>query len=107
MEIIELNEAAILLKMSPETLRRKAQTGEVPAAKPGKQWIFIPDDLFSYIRSEYKVENNFYLTNSNGDNTCNTVKKKIPHLPRGDYMAQRKVEKVYKELMMSKKVKPH
>ena len=107
MKIIELNEAADLLKISPETLRRKAQTGEVPAAKPGKQWIFIPEDLITYVRSKYEVENNFYLTKSNGDSTCNTVKTKVRHLPHGGYMSQRKTEKEYEKLMMPKNGKPH
>jgi len=55
-EIINLVEAAILLKMSPETLRRKAQAGEVPTFKSGKIWIFIYVDLILYIRSQYQVD---------------------------------------------------
>ena len=100
--ILDLTEAAAVLKMSPETLRRKVKTGDAPACKPGKSWIFIYEDIISYIRSQYQVENNFYLTNSdsNGGNTCNTVKTKVRHLPRGGYMSQRKIEKEYEKLMM-------
>jgi excisionase family DNA binding protein len=50
---LSLNEAALLLKMSPEVLRRKAATGEIPAAKPSKRWCFCEEDLVRYVRSLY------------------------------------------------------
>ena len=53
MRIININEAAKLLHMSREGLRRKALAGDIPAAKPGKCWIFNLDDIAAYIRSRY------------------------------------------------------
>ena len=35
---LDLNEAAALLKMSPEALRRKTKAGEMPGTKIGKRW---------------------------------------------------------------------
>ncbi|MEX1199901.1 MAG: helix-turn-helix domain-containing protein [Methylophaga sp.] len=52
-EILNLYEAADFLKMHWQTLREKAVRGEIPAAKPAKQWVFVKSDLVSYLRSFY------------------------------------------------------
>src|ERR1700737_677845 len=46
-------EAAALLRMHPEEVRRRAKCGAIPGAKPGRCWIFIEDDLAEYVRSFY------------------------------------------------------
>ena len=48
METLNLEQAAAFLKMHPVTVQAKARSGEIPAAKPGKCWAFIKDDLVSY-----------------------------------------------------------
>ena len=53
METLDLEQAAAFLKMHPVTVQAKARAGEIPAAKPGKCWAFIKDDLVSYLRSLY------------------------------------------------------
>ena len=53
MQTLDLNEAARVLHIHPVTLLKKARSGEVPAAKPGKCWIFLAVDLEQYIRSQY------------------------------------------------------
>ena len=53
MKTFSLDEAASLLCMHPESLRQKAKSGEVPAAKPGRCWVFLEEDLVAYIRSNY------------------------------------------------------
>jgi len=50
---LTLNEAATLLKMHPQTVLQRARSGELPAAKPGKCWVFIEEDLINWIRSQY------------------------------------------------------
>ena len=50
---LTLKEAAAFLKMHPEALRRKAKTGKIPGAKPGKSWVFLEEDLVEYLRSLY------------------------------------------------------
>ncbi|HDY84752.1 MAG TPA: DNA-binding protein [Methylophaga sp.] len=50
---LNLEEAAEFLKMNIETVRRLAQDGRLPAAKPGKRWVFIQEDLASWLRSLY------------------------------------------------------
>ena len=53
MKTLNLVEAAEFLKMHPQTVRRLAKEGKIPAAKPGKHWCFIEDDLAAYLRSLY------------------------------------------------------
>ena len=53
MKTFDLKEAAEFLKMTPEGLRRKVASGEIPGAKPGKRWCFREDDLAEYLRSLY------------------------------------------------------
>ncbi len=52
-QTLDLYEAADFLKMHWQTLRAKAVRGEIPAAKPAKQWVFLREDLVSYLRSNY------------------------------------------------------
>ena len=53
MKTLTLVEAAERLKMHPQTLRRLAQAGKVPAAKPGKHWCFLEADLVAWFRGLY------------------------------------------------------
>lgn len=53
MKTLDLLEAAAFLKVHPETLRRRARTGDIPSAKPGKGWVFIEDDLVDWLRRDY------------------------------------------------------
>ena len=53
MKTYDLKEAANLLKMSPEGLRRKLVNGELSAAKPGKRWCIREDDIAEYLQSHY------------------------------------------------------
>ena len=51
---LTLTDAAKLLKMHPESLRRRAIAGDIPSAKPGKSWVFIEADLVEWLRSQYR-----------------------------------------------------
>lgn len=53
MKTLGLIEAAEFLKMHAEELRRRAKCGAIPGAKAGKRWVFLEDDLASYLRSLY------------------------------------------------------
>ncbi len=52
---LSLSEAAELLHMHPEEVRRRAKCGAIPGAKPGRCWIFIESDLAEYVRSFYAM----------------------------------------------------
>ncbi|WP_426994491.1 helix-turn-helix domain-containing protein [Methylomonas sp. CM2] len=53
MKTLDLHTAADLLHMHPSTVLAKARAGDIPAAKPGKAWVFIDDDLIAYLRGLY------------------------------------------------------
>lgn len=53
MKTLNLEEAAQFLKMHPEEVRRRAKAGIIPGAKVGKCWVFVEDDLVTYLRSLY------------------------------------------------------
>jgi hypothetical protein len=55
MKTITLKEAAVLLKLHEEEVRRRAKLGLVPGAKPGKCWVFLEDDLVAWLRSQYRI----------------------------------------------------
>lgn len=71
-ETLDLNDAASLLKMHRQTLRQKAKSGEVPGAKIGKQWVFIKEDLVSYIRSQYASPRSRSQVQRIGNSICYT-----------------------------------
>ena len=52
-ETQNIKEAAKFLCMSTSALRAKIKSGEIKAAKPAKQWVFLKEDLVAYIRSIY------------------------------------------------------
>jgi len=53
MQTLTLTEAAAFLKVNPEELRARAKRGLVPAAKVGRRWVFLEDDLVQHVRSLY------------------------------------------------------
>lgn len=53
MKTLTLQQAAALLLIHPITLQERARIGEIPAAKPGKRWVFVEDDLLAYLRAQY------------------------------------------------------
>jgi hypothetical protein len=57
MKTLNLVQAAALLHMHRVTLLIKAQSGAIPAAKPGKCWVFIEQDLQDYLRGLYRSKN--------------------------------------------------
>jgi hypothetical protein len=53
MKTLDLNQAAELLKLHPQTVLQRSRAGEIPAAKPGKCWVYIEEDLLNWLRSFY------------------------------------------------------
>jgi excisionase family DNA binding protein len=50
---MDLAEASELLKLHLQTILQRACSGDIPAAKPGKCWVFIEEDLIKWLRSHY------------------------------------------------------
>lgn len=55
MNTLGLQEAAAMLRMSPDALMRKARAGIVPGDKPGREWVFVEDDLLAWLRERTKA----------------------------------------------------
>ena len=94
MKVLNLEEAAELLHIHPVTLLRKAQSGEVPAAKPGKRWIFLQIDLVEYLRAQYAPR--VMQGEHEGVKLCRSTNAKI--LPSGG-SSFTTVEKSYREVL--------
>jgi excisionase family DNA binding protein len=62
---LSLTEAAELLRLHPETLRQRAKSKAIPAAKFGRAWVFIKEDLLAAVRQQYV-----------GDEPCPSTSKK-------------------------------
>jgi len=70
LKTLDLYEAADFLKMHWQTLRGKAARGEIPAAKPAKQWVFLLEDLVSYLRSNYSQSRLELQVQNGGSSLC-------------------------------------
>ena len=53
LRILNLQEAAALLCVHKTTLSERAKAGLVPAAKVGRAWTFIEQDLVTFLREQY------------------------------------------------------
>ncbi|MCZ2115224.1 MAG: helix-turn-helix domain-containing protein [Anaerolineae bacterium] len=69
MKTLTLTEAAAFLKLHPEELRARAKAGQIPGAKAGRRWVFIEDDLASYLRSLYAPNRQALQVSSKGIST--------------------------------------
>ena len=49
--LLDSQQAADLLQVHPETLKRRARRGEIPGVKFGKVWRFRASSLDAYIRN--------------------------------------------------------
>ena len=79
MKTFGLKEAADFLLMTPSALRKKVFTGQIPAAKPGKRWVFVEDDLVAYLRSLYAVPGQAPLSGSSEEKSlCHYSNAVIP-----------------------------
>ena len=65
MRTLDLHEAAAWLRMSPAVLRLHARQGRLKAAKPGKRWVFLEDDLAAYLGQLYAGRRQAPLSGSN------------------------------------------
>jgi excisionase family DNA binding protein len=100
MKTLDLENAAVFLKMTSEGLRRKAVKGEIPGAKPGKRWCFREDDLAEYIRSLYisSAKTSWGVVDMNRRTTRWHSTKEVTH----GGSTSLTVEKEYRELLALK-----
>ena len=48
-DVMTVEQAASYLQVTPETVRRKARAGDIPAAKVGRHWRFRKADLDGWL----------------------------------------------------------
>ena len=77
METLDLGQASKLVKLHPSTVLAKARAGEIPAAKPGKCWVFIDIDLLDWLREQYTSNRQKVSANNNGERTCSLKERKV------------------------------
>jgi excisionase family DNA binding protein len=91
---LTLEDAAELLKIHPQTLRKKAMLGEIPGAKLGKSWVFIEEDLANHIRSNYISDGR--TSNDGGTTSCSTDVQMVKY---SGVASPHQMEKRYAELL--------
>ncbi len=77
MDTLDINQAATFLGIHVDTLQRRAASGIIPGAKPGRSWRFLREDLVIYLKSLYNASPQCHSTNAKavttGRSTCGTV----------------------------------
>jgi excisionase family DNA binding protein len=74
-----LEEAAAFLGMHPVTVLKKVRAGEIPAAKPGKRWVFLEEDLVAYLRGLYAASSRALQGDSLENVKCHSTNAKTHH----------------------------
>lgn len=96
-QTLTLSEAADLLKVHWQTLRQKAKSGEVPAARIGRRWVFLQSDLVTYLRSHYSTGRpRSQVQQNEGDSLCCT---NDPIRASGGVPSRRLTEREYNNLL--------
>jgi hypothetical protein len=72
-ETLDLHAAADFLKMSASALRYKAKQGIIRGAKPAKRWVFLHDDLVSYLKSLYPSHGQAPLSAISEKEICHSI----------------------------------
>ena len=78
MKTLTLEAAADFLYMNPAVLREKAKAGIIQGAKPGKRWVFLEEDLVSYLRSIYPQNRQASLSGCEEKSSCHYSNAAIP-----------------------------
>ena len=96
-QTFNLREAADFLKIHWQTLRKSACAGEVPAARIGRRWVFLREDLVSYLRSHYSTGRpRSQVQQNEGDSLCCT---NDPIRDSGGVLSPHLTEREYSNLL--------
>ncbi|QKI88909.1 helix-turn-helix domain-containing protein [Thiomicrorhabdus xiamenensis] len=77
-KLLTLSQAANYLGCNPETVRRHAQAGKIPAAKLGRKWVFIEQDLAQYLRNQYSTpESVVQVVDNNEESLCQSTNETL------------------------------
>ncbi|MGC0154007.1 helix-turn-helix domain-containing protein [Chromobacterium vaccinii] len=72
-DTMNIDEAAKMLNIGSETARQLAEAGVLPGCKIGVPWVFLRDDVLTYLRDEIRRQTNERLalaevTRAQGEN---------------------------------------
>lgn len=96
MDTFDLSGAAAFLHMSPAALGYLARTGKVKAAKPGKKWVFLKDDLVAYLHALYSIRGQAPLSGCEEETSqCHYINAET----RGGLASRRPAGKEYAALL--------
>ena len=76
MNILDLQQAARLMQMNPESLRRLAFRGAIPARKPGRKWLFVEEHLEEWLKGDYAASGE--MAHKRGELCPSTNEKTVP-----------------------------
>jgi excisionase family DNA binding protein len=76
MNILDLQQAAKLLQINPESLRRLAFRGAIPARKPGRKWLFVEEHLEEWLKGDYAASGE--MAHKRGELCPSTNEKTAP-----------------------------
>ena len=88
MRTFGIEEAAAFLKIHPVTLSRMAARGEIPGAKPGKQWVFLDVDLADWLRAKYPPQASLSDSRERSK-TCHSTDVKIHRIGGSRLLTQK------------------
>lgn len=54
-KLMDINDAANYVGLTPFTVRKLARTGQIPAAKIGRAYRFRREDIDAYLKEQYKT----------------------------------------------------
>ncbi|WP_133130257.1 helix-turn-helix domain-containing protein [Legionella yabuuchiae] len=66
---LNIIEAAKFLGAHKETVRRMVASGVLPGVKIGRAWVFIEQDLITYVRSLYRNNRSLEINNKSRSST--------------------------------------
>ncbi|MBA3504470.1 MAG: helix-turn-helix domain-containing protein [Betaproteobacteria bacterium] len=95
MRTLDLQQAATFLRLHHEELRQRAKTGKIPGAKVGRRWVFVEDDLVSYLRSLYASPRQALQVTLRKEMECHFANAAVS----GGSTSSHQMENVYGELL--------
>jgi hypothetical protein len=77
MRTFDLIECADFLKVDRNTAMKLAGTGELPGAKIGRAWVFLEDDVVSFLRKKSQEQSLARIQGAHEPETDDRVAKAI------------------------------
>lgn len=72
-ETMDIHEVASLCRAEPETIAQYARAGVLPGTKMGKGWVFLHDDVITFLRQRIAEETQLRRAKTNGSKDENAV----------------------------------